>query len=162
MEELSNALKALSGLQSQVAIVVSTYNASITEKLLNGAVETLQKAGISPANIVVSRVPGAWELPLAAKWLADLSTVGAVITLGAVIRGETTHDQHINRAVSLALMDLMQASGKPIAFGLLTCNSLEQALHRAGGDVGNKGEEAASAALSMLALKQSLKGCVRL
>lgn len=162
MEELANALKALSGLQSQVAIVVSTYNASITDKLLAGAVETLKKAGITDPNIVVARVPGAWELPLAAKWLADLSTVGAVITLGAVIRGETTHDQHINRAVSLALMELMQSSGKPIAFGLLTCNSLEQAIHRAGGDVGNKGEEAASAALSMLALKQSLKGCVRL
>lgn len=162
MEEHANALKALSGLQSQVAIVVSTYNASITEKLLVGAVETLRAAGVSAENIVVSRVPGAWELPLAAKWLADLSTVGAVITLGAVIRGETTHDQHINRAVSLALMELMQSSGKPIAFGLLTCNTLEQALHRAGGDVGNKGEEAASAALSMLALKQSLKGSVRL
>lgn len=162
MEEHANALKALSGLQSQVAIVVSTYNASITEKLLVGAVETLQSAGINRENIVVSRVPGAWELPLAAKWLADLSTVGAVITLGAVIRGETTHDQQINRAVSLALMELMQSSGKPIAFGLLTCNTLEQALHRAGGDVGNKGEEAASAALSMLALKQSLKGSVRL
>ncbi len=162
MEAHAHALKALSGLQSQVAIVVSTYNASITEKLLAGAVETLQKAGITPENIVVSRVPGAWELPLAAKWLADLSTVGAVITLGAVIRGETTHDQHINRAVSLALMELMQSSGKPIAFGLLTCNTLEQALHRAGGDVGNKGEEAASAALSMLALKQSLKDSVRL
>lgn len=162
MEEHANALKALSGLQSQVAIVVSTYNTSITEKLLVGAVETLRAAGVSAENIVVSRVPGAWELPLAAKWLADLSTVGAVITLGAVIRGETTHDQHINRAVSLALMELMQISGKPIAFGLLTCNTLEQALHRAGGDVGNKGEEAASAALSMLALKQSLKGSVRL
>ncbi len=162
MEDHANALKALSGLQSQVAIVVSTYNASITEKLLSGAVETLKQAGLAPQNIVVSRVPGAWELPLAAKWLADLSTIGAVITLGAVIRGETTHDQHINRAVSTALMELMQTSGKPIAFGLLTCNTLEQALHRAGGDVGNKGEEAASAALSMLALKQSLKGCVRL
>ena len=158
MEETANAMKALSGLQSQVAIVVSTYNASITDKLLAGAVSTLEKAGLARQNIVVSRVPGAWELPLAAKWLADLSTVGAVITLGAVIRGETTHDQHINRAVSLALMELMQSSGKPVAFGLLTCNSLEQAIHRAGGDVGNKGEEAASAALSMLALKQTLKG----
>lgn len=158
MQEHANALKALSGLQSQVAIVVSTYNASITEKLLTGAIETLQSAGINREKILVSRVPGAWELPLAAKWLADLSTVGAVITLGAVIRGETTHDQHINRAVSLALMELMQSTGKPVAFGLLTCNSLEQAIHRAGGDVGNKGEEAANAALSMLALKQSLKG----
>ncbi len=161
MEQYANARKALSGLQSQVAIVVSTYNASITDKLLVGAVETLRKAGITQENIVVSRVPGAWELPLAAKWLADLSTVGAVITLGAVIRGETTHDQHINRAVSMALMELMQSTGKPIAFGLLTCNTLEQALHRAGGDVGNKGEEAATAALSMLALKQTLKDCVR-
>ncbi len=82
MEDHANALKALAGLQSQVAIVVSTYNASITEKLLSGAVETLRQAGVAQQNIVVSRVPGAWELPLAAKWLADLSTVGAVINAG--------------------------------------------------------------------------------
>lgn len=156
-EKQRAALQALSGVQSQVAIVVSTYNSSITGNLLAGAVSTLKAAGISDSAIMVSHVPGAWELPLAAKWLAELSNVACVITLGAVIRGETSHDQHINRAVSHALMELMQTSGKPIAFGLLTCNSQDQAIARSGGDVGNKGDEAAQAALEMLALKQTLR-----
>ncbi len=138
------------------AIVVSTYNSNITNKLLAGAVETLTTAGIPSANIVLVRVPGAWELPLAATWLAKNVSISAVITLGAVIRGETTHDQHINRAVSNALMELMTTTGKPIAFGLLTCNTLEQAIHRAGGNVGNKGCEAAEAALEMVRLTRAL------
>ena len=138
------------------AIVVSTYNSNITNKLLAGAVEILTAAGIASANIVVVRVPGAWELPLAATWLAKNDSISAVITLGAVIRGETTHDQHINRAVSHALMELMTTTGKPIAFGLLTCNTLEQAIHRAGGNVGNKGCEAAEAALEMVRLTRAL------
>lgn len=138
------------------AIVVSTYNSNITNKLLAGAVETLTTAGIPSVNIVLVRVPGAWELPLAATWLAKNVSISAVITLGAVIRGETTHDQHINRAVSNALMELMTTTGKPIAFGLLTCNTLEQAIHRAGGNVGNKGCEAAEAALEMVRLTRAL------
>ena len=138
------------------AIVVSTYNSNITNKLLAGAVETLTTAGIPSVNIVLVRVPGAWELPLAATWLAKNVSISAVITLGAVIRGETTHDQHINRAVSNALMELMTTTGKPIAFGLLTCNTLEQAIHRAGGNVGNKGCEAAEAAIEMVRLTRAL------
>ncbi len=138
------------------AIIVSTYNANITNKLLAGAIETLTTAGISSADIVVVRVPGAWELPLAASLLAKDSSISAVITLGAVIRGETSHDQHINRAVSNALMDLMNETGKPIAFGLLTCNTLEQAIHRAGGNVGNKGCEAAEAAIEMVRLTRAI------
>jgi len=141
-----------------IGIVVSTYNSSITSKLRDGALATLSAAGWSRDAITVLQVPGAWELPLAAKWLAESDSIVAVITLGAVIRGETTHDQHINRAVSQALMELMQSTGKPIAFGLLTCNTLEQALHRAGGDVGNKGEEAAQAALAMLELGAGQRG----
>ena len=140
----------------EIGIVVSTYNASITQKLLSGATTTLTAAGIKQSAIREVRVPGAWELPLAAKWLAQSSRVVGVITLGAVIRGETTHDQHINRAVSNALMELMLTSGKPVAFGLLTCNTLEQAIHRAGGDVGNKGEESAQALLKMLELAGKL------
>ncbi|MGN6135576.1 MAG: 6,7-dimethyl-8-ribityllumazine synthase [Aureliella sp.] len=142
--------------QRQIGVVVSTYNAAITDKLLEGALGTLTAAGVPRDQIQVLRVPGAWELPLATKWLAQSERVAAVISLGAVIRGETTHDQHINRAVSNALMELMQQSGKPIAFGLLTCNTLEQAQHRAGGDVGNKGEESAAAVLTMLALRDSI------
>ncbi len=139
-------------------IVVSTYNSNITEKLLDGALQTLTAAGLDPQEILVARVPGAWELPLAAKWLAAHSNVVAVLALGAVIRGETTHDQYINRAVSSALMDLMTVSGKPIAFGLLTCNTLEQAIHRAGGNVGNKGCETAEAAIEMVRLARALAG----
>lgn len=138
------------------AIVVSTYNSTITNKLLAGAIETLTTAGIASGDIVVVRVPGAWELPLAATLLAKELSISAVITLGAVIRGETTHDQHINRAVSNALMDLMNLTGKPIAFGLLTCNTLEQAIHRAGGNVGNKGCEAAEAAIEMVRLTRAI------
>jgi 6,7-dimethyl-8-ribityllumazine synthase len=134
-------------------IVVSTYNSNITGKLLDGAITTLQSAG---AENVVVKVPGAWELPLAAKLLADQEHIVAVLVLGAVIRGETTHDQHINRAVSNSLMDLMTTTGKPVAFGLLTCNTLEQAIHRSGGNVGNKGCEAAEAAIAMVRLLRAM------
>lgn len=158
MPELQSgsALDSLGGTRNEIGIVVSTYNSNITEKLLNGALATLTAAGVARPAVRVLRVPGAWELPLATKWLSELGSVACVIALGAVIRGETSHDQHINRAVSNALMELMQTSGKPIAFGLLTCNTLEQAIHRAGGDVGNKGEEAAQAVLAMLALRRSI------
>ena len=153
----TSAPLALDETYGEIGIVVSTYNANITEKLLEGAVATLTGAGLPPQAVRVVRVPGAWELPLAAKWLSQSERMAAVITLGAVIRGETSHDQHINRAVSVALMELMQESGKPIAFGLLTCNTLDQAVQRAGGDVGNKGEEAAQAVIAMLALRKALE-----
>lgn len=135
-----------------IGIVVSTYNSNITQRILDGARQTLTAAGFGERMLVV-RVPGAWELPLAARQLAMRPEVCGVVTLGAVIKGETTHDEHINRAVSLALMELMMTSGKPIGFGLLTCNTLEQAIHRAGGNVGNKGCETAEAVLAMLDLQ---------
>lgn len=134
------------------AIVVSRYNESITEKLLDGAVEQLRAAGIADPSIDVARVPGAWEIPLAAQRMARSGKYRAVCCLGAVIRGETTHDQHINRQVSLSLGQLSLETGIPVLFGVLTCNSLEQAIHRAGGNVGNKGQECAAAALEMVAL----------
>jgi 6,7-dimethyl-8-ribityllumazine synthase len=119
----------------------------------DGAVHTLQAAGLSPDRILIAEVPGAWELPLACREMANRDHVSAVLALGAVIRGETSHDQHINRAVSNALMDLMMSTGKPVGFGLLTCNTMEQAIHRAGGNVGNKGQETAEAVLAMLELR---------
>lgn len=137
-------------------IVVSRYNESITGKLLDGAVDTLEKAEIS--EIEVAWVPGAWELSLIAHQMANDERFHAVICLGAVIRGETTHDQHINRAVSLALSELAIRTSKPIAFGLLTCESMEQAIHRSGGNVGNKGVESAEAALEMVSLQRNLFG----
>lgn len=140
----------------RVGIVVSTYNANITERLLDGALACLDQGGWPSERCLVSRVPGAWEIPLAAEWLANREDIVAVLALGAVIRGETTHDQYINGAVSQALMSLMSRSLKPIGFGLLTCNTLEQAIHRAGGNVGNKGVETAQAVLAMLNIRSEL------
>jgi 6,7-dimethyl-8-ribityllumazine synthase len=134
----------------KIGIVVSTYNSNITQRLLEGSLKTLQSAGWQDQRVETIKVPGAWELPLAAQRLLEREEIQGVVVLGAVIRGETSHDQHINRAVSNALMDLMLASGKPVGFGLLTCNTLEQAIHRAGGNVGNKGSETAEAVLAML------------
>lgn len=152
-----SADKATEAAVDRIAIVVSNYNSTITDKLLAGALETLRHSGIHDERIIVVRVPGAWEIPLAASMLAHQPEVIAVITLGAVIRGETTHDQYINRAVSTALMKLMIESGKPVSFGVLTCNSLEQAIHRSGGNVGNKGCEAAHSAVEMVRLQTAWK-----
>lgn len=136
--------------KGKIGIAVSTYNSNITKRLLTGALETLENADIQAERVVIMEVPGAWELPLAAQRLASRNDIIGVITLGAVIRGETSHDQHINRSVSHALMQLMLQTGKPIGFGLLTCNTMEQAINRAGGNVGNKGKETAEAVLGML------------
>jgi len=138
------------------AIVVSRYNDSITGRLLTGAVATLEAAGIDENTIDVAWVPGAWELPLIAKRFVSTERYDAVICLGAVIRGETTHDQHINRAVSLALGELSITSGVPVIFGLLTCETIEQAIQRAGGNMGNKGTECGQAALEMVSLLRQI------
>ena len=118
---------------------------------MEGAVATLESHDVAPNSIDIYWVPGAWEIPLIAKRCAARD-YAAVICLGCVIRGETTHDQHINRQVSHSLGQLSLNSEIPMAFGLLTCNSLDQAIHRSGGNVGNKGVECAEAALEMVAL----------
>ncbi|MDX1946984.1 MAG: 6,7-dimethyl-8-ribityllumazine synthase [Pirellulaceae bacterium] len=138
--------------KGRFAIVVSRYNEHITGKLLAGAVETLHAAGIPDDAIDVAWVPGAWELPLIAQRLARSHQYVAVLCLGAVIKGETTHDEHINRQVSLSLGQIALDTGLPVLFGVLTCNTLEQAIHRSGGNVGNKGSECAQAALDMVRL----------
>lgn len=144
-------------LTGHFAIVVSRYHENITGKLLDGAVTTLLNAGVPDSRIVVVWVSGAWEIPLAIRKLIERREVSAAISLGCVIRGETTHDQHINNAVSTALMQLSLDYGKPVAFGVLTVNSLDQAIHRSGGNVGNKGEEAANAAIEMTRLVSQLE-----
>ncbi|MBL8828753.1 MAG: 6,7-dimethyl-8-ribityllumazine synthase [Planctomycetaceae bacterium] len=146
----------LAAIPGRFAIVVSRYNESITGKLLAGALQTLAEHGVSDEAIDVAWVPGAWELPLVATRWVDSRRYVAVICLGAVIRGETTHDQHINRAVSNELAALATRSGVPVLFGLLTCDNLEQAIHRSGGNVGNKGCECAEAALRMASLLDQL------
>lgn len=142
----------LDGVDGKYAIVVSRYNDNITAKLLEGAVATLKQHGVADESIDIAWVPGAWELPLIAERLAESESYSAVICLGAVIKGETTHDEHINRMVSMSLGQLALDVGIPVLFGVLTCNNLEQAIHRAGGNQGNKGSECAEAALRMVSL----------
>ena len=140
----------------KIVVVASRYNETICDDLVQGAVDTLQEAGYRDRSAVVVRVPGAWELPTVVKQVIEQRDVIAAVALGCVIKGETSHDEHINRAVSLALMELGMTSGKPIAFGLLTCSTLEQAIHRSGGNVGNKGIESASAVLELLRLQSKI------
>jgi len=138
------------------AIVVSQWNRSITSKLLEGATATLLEAGIEDGQIDVAKVPGAWEIPIVAQRLARSGRYEAVLCLGTVIRGETTHDQHINRAVSMAISQIALRWGVPVLFGVLTCETMEQAVHRSGGNVGNKGSECAAAALQMVGLLKNV------
>jgi 6,7-dimethyl-8-ribityllumazine synthase len=140
----------------RLAIVVSRWNESITQRLLDGAIRTLITRGIPDESIDVAWVPGAWEIPLVAQRLTDSRRYRAIICLGAVIRGETTHDQHINRAVSTSIGEIALQAGVPVLFGILTCETMEQAIHRAGGNVGNKGSECAEAALQMIGLLKNL------
>ena len=141
---------------ARFAVVVARWNETITRKLLDGAVSTLKEHGVADERIDVAWVPGSFEIPLAAQRMATSGRYAAVLCLGAVIRGETSHDQHINRAVSLAISQLALAANVPVLFGVLTCETMEQAIHRAGGNVGNKGAECAEAALHMVGLLKNL------
>lgn len=130
-------------------LVVSRFNDEITEELLGGAVEALESYGARQQDIVIVRVPGAFELPVAAARLARRGNLDAIVCLGALIRGETTHFDWLASAVSHGLQDAALGGGIPMTFGVLTCDSLEQARARAGGEHGNKGAEAALAAIEM-------------
>jgi len=138
------------------AVVVARWNEAITRKLLDGAVATLSQHGVAEDAIDVAWVPGSFEIPLVAQRMATSGQYAAVLCLGAVIRGETSHDEHINRAVSLAISQIALAANVPVLFGVLTCETMEQAIHRAGGNVGNKGADCAEAALHMVGLLKSL------
>jgi len=137
-------------------IVVSEWNTEITHALYEGCYETLIGHGVKEENIHTTQVPGSFELPLGAKLLSANKKVDALICLGCVIKGETPHNEYINRSVASALSQLSLVNNKPYVFGLLTPNSLEQAQDRAGGKHGNKGVEAAITAIRMAALKKEL------
>lgn len=141
----------------KIGIVVSEYNEAITFALRDGALKTLKQYGVKEKNIFVELVPGAYELPLAAKWLYEKKKADAVLALGCVIKGDTDHDIYINSAVSHALMNLSLQTKAPFLFGVITPNNMQQAKDRAGGKHGNKGVECAVAALKMLALKSKIK-----
>ena len=138
------------------AIVVSRFNDLVTGRLLEGAVSTLKRHGASEAKLTVVWVPGSFELPVVADKLASSKKYAAVLALGAVIQGSTTHHEYINHATAQGLMQAGQKSGVPVLFGVLTCQNMEQALDRAGGKVGNKGAEAALAAIEMVDVLRKL------
>lgn len=154
--------------EGRFAIVVSRFNESVTSRLLDGAVRTLTSHAVTEERIDVAWVPGAFEIPTVASRLAQSGRYVAVLCLGAVIRGETTHDQHINRAVSTSLAEIGARTGIPVLLGVLTCNTLKQAIARSGGptatkgkdrpqsQTGNKGIECAEAALEMVNLMAKL------
>lgn len=140
------------------AIVVSRWNAVITDRLLQGALDGLYRSGAARRDVEIIRVPGAWEIPLAARKAASSGHVHAVITLGVLLRGETAHYEAIYNEVSRGIGQSQQDTGIPHAFGVLTCETLEQALNRAGIKAGNKGFEAAVAAIEMVSLDRKMTG----
>jgi 6,7-dimethyl-8-ribityllumazine synthase len=146
---------SLDATQLRIGIVVSRFNEFITEQLAKGALEKLEEHGCAHENIRVVKVPGAWELPVAAKALAQ--TCDAVIALGAVVRGDTPHFEYVARGAAEGLQRVSLETGVPIAFGVLTTDDLQQAMDRAGGKSGNKGSEAAEAAIELANLLKLLK-----
>ena len=138
------------------AIVVAEWNHEVTEALFEGAYNTLLAYGASADRIIRGNVPGSFELTLGAQWFANRDDIDAVIALGCVIQGETKHNDYINHAVAQGLTNVSLKTGKPVIFGVLTPNDQQQALDRAGGKHGNKGDEAAMTAIKMLGLQQQV------
>jgi 6,7-dimethyl-8-ribityllumazine synthase len=138
------------------AIVVSRYNSIITDRLLAGAMDALARTG-GKGDVEIVRVPGSWELPMAARELAQQKRHDAVICLSAVVRGDTPHHEYIAAEVAKGLAQSALETGVPITFGVLTCDSLEQAIERAGAKGGNKGFDAAMSAVEMGNLMRQLR-----
>ncbi len=140
----------ISDASDHFAIIVSRFNDLVTRRLLDGALETFRRHGAKDEQLTVVWAPGAFELPQLAQHLASSKKFSAIVALGAVIQGETTHHDYINHQVAAGLMHTAQETGIPVLFGVLTCENLDQALNRAGGKAGNKGTEAALAAIEMV------------
>ena len=147
----------LSAAGMKFAIVVARWNAVVTDRLLDGALDALLRSGADRSDVEVVRVPGAWEIPAAARTLANAGRADAIVTLGCLIRGETAHYEAIYNEVARGIGQSQQETGIPHSFGVLTCENLEQALNRAGIKSGNKGFEAAIAAIEMVGLRRKLQ-----
>ncbi|GAB2558501.1 6,7-dimethyl-8-ribityllumazine synthase [Gracilibacillus alcaliphilus] len=147
----------LVGTGLKVGIVVGRFNEFITGKLLSGAEDALRRHGVAEADVDVAWVPGAFEIPLVAKKLAEAGKYDAVITLGTVIRGSTPHFDYVSNEVSKGVAGVSMEAGIPVIFGVLTTDTIEQAIERAGTKAGNKGAEAATAAIEMANLLKDIK-----
>ena len=139
------------------AIIVGRFNSFITERLLAGALDALTRTGCPQENIEIVRVPGSWEMPMVARELAKAKRHDAIIALGAVIRGQTPHFNYVAGESARGLAQVAMESGVPVAFGVLTCNTLAQAVDRAGAKSGNKGFDAAMSAIEMANLMRRLR-----
>jgi 6,7-dimethyl-8-ribityllumazine synthase len=146
----------LSAANMRFAIVTTRWNTVITDRLLQGSLDALHRSGAAKSDIEIVRVPGAWEVPSAARTLAESKKFDAIITLGCLLRGETAHYEAIYTEVARGIGQSQQETGVPHAFGVLTCETLEQALDRAGLKAGNKGFEAAVAAIEMVSIQRKL------
>lgn len=147
---------ALKGDGKKIAIVVSRFNEFVTTRLLDGAVDGLTRTGVADDDITVVRVPGAFEIPFAAKRLATSGTYQAVVCLGAVIRGETPHFEYISAEAARGIAQASLESNVPVIFGVITTETVEQAMERSGTKDGNRGFEAALAAVEMASLNDEL------
>ncbi|MBK5278977.1 MAG: 6,7-dimethyl-8-ribityllumazine synthase [Bacteroidia bacterium] len=153
---MAGILKSISGRgklnlsTKKFGIVVAEWNEDVTEALFQGAYDALLKLGVKKENIIRKNVPGSFELPLGAQWMIEKKPIAAVIALGCVIQGDTPHFDYICQAVANGIMTVNLKSNKPVAFGVLTTLDKKQALERAGGKYGNKGEEAAVTVVKML------------
>lgn len=149
--------KTMNGENLKIAIVTAEFNDFITDRLLDGAHKTLLKHGVKDDNIDLVYVPGAFELPLTAKTLAETKKYDSVITLGCVIRGSTTHYDYVCNEAAKGISHAGLTTGVPVIFGVITTENIEQAIDRAGAKVGNKGSEAAVTAMEMAGVIQSIK-----
>ena len=141
----------------KIGIVASRFNSFIVDRLYNGAVKTLTENGVKEENITVVRVPGAFEIPVAVEALLDKEEYAAIITLGAIIRGETPHFEYIANECTHGIAQLAMNSGVPVIFGVLTVDNTEQAMDRAGDEESNKGSESAAAALEMIGVLEQIR-----
>jgi 6,7-dimethyl-8-ribityllumazine synthase len=140
----------------RICVVVSRWNEFVTRKLLEGALATLRERGLADDDVITAWVPGAFEVPTAAKWAAEGGRFDAVVCLGAVIRGDTAHFEYVAGGAAEGIRAVSLSSGIPVIFGVLTVDTVDQALSRAGGKDGHKGSEAALAAIEMVSLRRRL------
>ena len=153
----SSGLESINLNKSKIAIITSEWNSDITSSMIDACFKELIKYGCEENDITSVAVPGAFELPSAAKMLLSNKKLDAIICIGCIIKGESKHDEYISNAVATGLMNLSLVSGKPIIFGVLTPNDMQQAIDRSGGKHGNKGVEAAHTAIKMIHLAENIK-----
>ena len=156
MQNIKTLEGTLNNVGGRYGIVVARFNSFVVEALLEGAVDALVRHGVSADDIEIIRVPGAWELPVAVKKIIEKRDYDAVITLGAVIRGGTAHFEYVAGEAATGIAGVQNATGVPVVFGVLTVDTIEQAIERSGTKAGNKGAEAAMSALEMVSLFKAL------